>query len=262
MSIRFFAAALLAATSTPAFSQTSPAPTQQQSTAVAPAQAEELVPVAIETSLGRIVLGLDKAHAPITTANFLHYVDAHRFDGESFYRAMHAAGGGLIQGGVRSDARKLFPPIKHEPTLETGLHNVAGAIAMANAGAGTARADFFILASDMPTLDATATEPGFAVFGHVIEGMDVVQKILGSPVSETKGEGAMKGQMLEPQIKIIKAERVAPRSHSLSWHSSAAPPTMFGLHASSASRSGGSTVRRSPSPAKISRIVSNDGFPS
>ena len=90
------------------------------------------------------------------TANFLHYVDTHRFDGESFYRAMHVGDGGLIQGGVRSDARKLYPPIAHEPTSATGLHNVAGAISMANAGPGTARADFFILASDMPSLDATA----------------------------------------------------------------------------------------------------------
>lgn len=81
---------------------------------------------------------------------------------------------------------------------------------MANAGAGTARADFFILASDMPSLDATADQPGFAVFGHVIEGMDVVQKILAAPVSETKGEGVMKGQMLDPTIKIVRMSRLAP----------------------------------------------------
>ena len=125
----------------------------------APAQAE-LVPVAIETSLGRIVIALDKTHAPVTTANFLLYVDTHRFDGENFYRAMHVADGGLIQGGIRSDARKLYAPIAHEPTTMTGLHNTAGTISMANAGAGTARADFFILAGDIPSLDATATEPG------------------------------------------------------------------------------------------------------
>src|SRR4029079_1562391 len=83
--------------------------------AVRPPQAE-LVPVAIDTSLGRIVIALDKTHAPVTTANFLHYGDTHRFDGESFYRAMHMGDGGLIQGGVRSDSRKLYPPIAHEPT--------------------------------------------------------------------------------------------------------------------------------------------------
>ena len=189
------AAALLAFVSGPSLAQSTPAP------------AQDLVPVALETSAGRIVIGLDRTHAPVTTANFLHYVDTHRFDGESFYRAMHVGDGGLIQGGVRSDSRKLYAPIKHEPTTQTGLHNVAGSISMANAGAGTARADFFILTSDMPSLDATATDPGFAVFGHVIEGMDVVQKILASPVSATKGEGVMKGQMLDPPVKIVRAER-------------------------------------------------------
>jgi peptidyl-prolyl cis-trans isomerase A (cyclophilin A) len=198
---RFLAAALLATVSLPAFAQTTPAPAQ------APAAQAELVPVVIETTAGRIVVALDKTHAPITTANFLRYVDAHRFDGESFYRAMHFADGGLIQGGIRSDARKLYPPIKHEPTSETGLHNVAGAISLANGGAGTAQSDFFILASDIPALDAKANEPGFAVFGHVIEGMDVVKAILASPVSATKGEGVMKGQMLDPVVKIIKATR-------------------------------------------------------
>ena len=204
MTIRFLAAALLAALPAPILAQPTPAP-------VSEAPAAELVPVAIETSLGRIVIALDKTHAPVTTANFLRYVDAHRFDGENFYRAMHVADGGLIQGGISSDARKLYPPIAHEPTSQTGLKNVAGAISMANAGPGTARADFFILLSDMPSLDAGGPRGdanGFAPFGHVVEGMDVVKKIWASPVSQTKGEGAMKGQMLEPTIKIIKAERL------------------------------------------------------
>lgn len=202
MTKHLFAAALLAAASAPAIGQTAPAPVQ------APVSQAELVPIAIETSVGRIVVGLDKTHAPITTANFLHYVDTHHFDGQNFYRAMHVGDGGLIQGGITTDARKLYAPIAHEPTSQTGLHNVAGAISMANAGPGTARADFFILASDIPALDAKGDDPGFAVFGHVIEGMDVVKQILAAPVSPTKGEGAMKGQMLEPQIKIVKVERV------------------------------------------------------
>jgi peptidyl-prolyl cis-trans isomerase A (cyclophilin A) len=196
MSIRIIAAALLALLSAAALAQAAPA-TQPQ-----------LVPIAIETSAGRIVVDLDTTDAPVTTANFLHYVDTHRYDGESFYRAMHVGPGGLIQGGIRSNGLKLFPPIAHEPTSKTGLHHVAGAISMANAGPGTARADFFILASDIPSFDATASDPGFAVFGHVAEGMDVVQKILASPVSPTAGEGAMKGEMLDPPVKIIKVERV------------------------------------------------------
>src|SRR5947199_252107 len=155
--------------------------------ALAQAPVEDLVPVAIDTSLGRIVVALDRGHAPITTANFLRYVDNHRLDGETFYRSMHQeGGGGLIQGGVRSDVRKLFPPIPDEPTSQTGLHNVTGAISMANFGPGTGRADFFILLSDMPGLDAGAPRGdanGFAAFGHVTEGMDVVKKIWASPTS-------------------------------------------------------------------------------
>jgi peptidyl-prolyl cis-trans isomerase A (cyclophilin A) len=155
----------------------------------------------------------------VTTANFLRYVDTHRFDGQNFYRAMHvpdAKGkdGGLIQGGITTDARKLFPPIAHEPTSQTGLHNVAGAISMANAGPGTARADFFILLSDMPGLDANGPggdANGFAAFGHVVEGMDVVKKIWEAPVSATKGDGAMKGQMLDPPVKILKTGRLDSR---------------------------------------------------
>jgi peptidyl-prolyl cis-trans isomerase A (cyclophilin A) len=181
-----------------------------------PAASGDLVPVAIDTSLGRIVAALDRGRAPVTTANFLPYVDLHRFDGEAFYRAMHVADangadGGLIQGGITTDARKLLPPIAHEPTSQTGLRNVAGAISMASAGPGTARADFFILLSDMPGLDANGPggdANGFAAFGRVVEGMDVVRKIWSSPVSATKGEGAMKGEMLDPVVRIIKVERV------------------------------------------------------
>lgn len=61
---------------------------------------------------------------------------------------------------------------------------------------------------DVPQFDATATDPGFAAFGHVVEGMDVVKAIFAAPTSPTKGEGVMKGQMLEPQVKIIKVARV------------------------------------------------------
>jgi len=208
MKHRFLVAALFAALAAPALGQTAAPP--------APAAQEDLVPVAIDTSLGRIVVALDRGHAPITTANFLHYVDTHRYDGQNFYRAMHmddgkGGDGGLIQGGITTDARKLYPPIAHEPTTQTGLHNVAGAISMANGGAGTARSDFFILLSDMPGLDANGPggdATGFAAFGRVTEGMDVVKKIWAAPVSATKGEGAMRGQMLEPKVQIIKVSRL------------------------------------------------------
>jgi peptidyl-prolyl cis-trans isomerase A (cyclophilin A) len=205
MTIRILAAALLAALPAPLLAQAASTPA-----AAAEVQAD-LVPVAIDTSLGRIVVAVDRTHAPVTAANFLHYVDTHRLDGESFYRAMHSQTSNLIQGGVRSDARKLYPPIAHEPTSQTGLKNVAGAISMANGGAGTARADFFILIDDVPAFDAGGPggdDFGFAAFGHVVEGMDVVKKIYDAPLSATKGEGAMQGQMLDPPVKIIKAARV------------------------------------------------------
>src|SRR6478609_1202495 len=94
--------AAAAVVATPALGQVSP-PVAASSNA---APVDDLVPVAIDTSAGRIVVALDRGRAPITTANFLRYVDAHRFDGETFYRAMKMGDGGLIQGGVRSDARK------------------------------------------------------------------------------------------------------------------------------------------------------------
>jgi peptidyl-prolyl cis-trans isomerase A (cyclophilin A) len=206
MKIRFLVAAIAAALPSPLLAE----PPQQPAATAAAAQ-EDLVPVAIDTSLGRIVVALDRLHAPVTTANFLHYVDTHRLDGESFYRAMHSGTSNLIQGGIRSDARKLFPPIAHEPTSQTGLRNVAGAISMANAGPGTARSDFFILLSDVPAFDAGNPQGdanGFAVFGRVIEGMDVVKKIFEAPVSATMGEGVMQGQMLDPPVKIIRAARL------------------------------------------------------
>ena len=175
----------------------------QQLPAQAPARADT-VQVALETDKGRIVLAVDRARAPVTTANFLKYVDSGRLKGESFYRAMPYGNGGLIQGGVRSDGRKLYPAIEHEPVEKTGIKHVAGTISMANVGPGTARSDFFILTTDIPAFDAS-----FAAFGQVVEGMDVVKAILASPVSPTRGEGPMKGQMLDPAVRITGAERLA-----------------------------------------------------
>jgi len=210
MKHRFLAAALLAALSAPALAQAA-AP------AAAEAPKEDLVPVAIDTSLGRIVVALDRGHAPKTTANFLKYVDTHRYDGETFYRAMPASDGSpaLIQGGIKSDARKLLAPVVHEPTDKTGLKNVAGAISMARLTPGTVKADFFILVNDIPGFDAGDPQgdaDGYAVFGRVVEGMDVVKKIYAAPVSAIKGEGVMKGQLLDPPVKIIKAARVGAKA--------------------------------------------------
>ena len=172
-----------------------------------PAAAEDLVRVALDTDKGRIVLALDRGRAPITTANFLAYVDKKLFAGETFYRAFKYGDGGVVQGGARS-AGKQLPTIPHEPTSQTGLSNKAWTIAMANAGAGTAGSDFFIMTTDIPAFDAKGSDIGFAAFGKVIEGQDVVKAILASPVSPTRGEGSMRGQMLDPAVKIVKAERL------------------------------------------------------
>lgn len=180
------------------------APLAAQTTPAVPAPTQDVVKVALDTTAGRIVLALDTAHAPVTTANFLKYVDSGRFNGESFYRAMKfPGGGGIIQGGITSDGRKLYPAIAHEPVSQTGIKHVAGTISMAAFSPGTAKADFFILTSDIPSFDAS-----FAAFGHVVEGMDVVKAIQAAPTSPTKGEGVMKGQMLDPVVKIAKASRV------------------------------------------------------
>jgi peptidyl-prolyl cis-trans isomerase A (cyclophilin A) len=169
-----------------------------------PATPADTVNVVLDTSAGRIVVALDRGRAPLTTNNFLNYVDSGRFNGESFYRAMPYGAGGLIQGGVTSNARKLYPAIEHEAVSQTGIKHLAGTISMANVGPGTARSDFFIITTDIPAFDAS-----FAAFGKVVQGMDVVKAILASPVSPTRGEGPMKGQMLEPPVKIVKASRLA-----------------------------------------------------
>ena len=205
MTIRIILAALAAAAAAPLAAQAQSTPTT--AAPAAPAAQDDLVRVALDTDLGRIVVALDRGRAPVTTANFLAYVDKKWLDGQPFYRAMPYGDGGLIQGGVR-DGNKQLPAIAIETTATTGLRNTAGAIVMANAGPGTTRSDFFILTTDIPAFDATAAEPGFAPFGRVVEGMDVVKAILAAPRSATKGDGVMKGQMLEPEVRIRKAARV------------------------------------------------------
>jgi peptidyl-prolyl cis-trans isomerase A (cyclophilin A) len=170
------------------------------------------VKVVLKTSLGEIVLAVETQRAPITAANFLRYVDQKRLDGSDFYRAMTLSDDGqygLIQGGLRGNPKRVLKPIAHEPTSVTGLSHADGAISMARADPGTATADFFIVIGDLVSLDAQPNggDPGYAVFGHVINGMDVVHVILGQPRSATAGEGVMQGQMLAMPVKILTARR-------------------------------------------------------
>ncbi len=195
-----------------------PAAAQEGETAEPPGPVPELARVAMETELGTIVLDLDKANAPVTTANFLRYVEQKRFDGTVFYRVMRLTWGtqpnGLIQGGTQGDPQRTLAPIAHEPTNETGILHKAGTISMARFDPGSAAGDFSILLSPQPGLDAQpdaedpAARPGFAAFGHVVAGMDVVHAIYDVPLSLTKGEGFLKGQMIDKPVKILNVRRV------------------------------------------------------
>ena len=170
------------------------------------------VQVALDTSAGRILLAVHVARAPVTATNFLHYVDQKRLDGTSFYRSVGSADYGFVQGGAQNDPRRILPPIKHEPTSQTGLTHDDGALSMARYAPGSATGDFFIVLGQMPAMDAhpeaAGDNQGFAVFAHVVEGMDVVKAILAAPKSPTAGDGVMKGQMLEQPVKILTARRV------------------------------------------------------
>jgi peptidyl-prolyl cis-trans isomerase A (cyclophilin A) len=168
------------------------------------------VQVTLTTSDGPIILALEKDKAPITTANFLHYVDSKRLDGTTFYRTIKVGDGfGLVQGGISQNPKLAFPPIKHEPTTQTGLSHIDGAISMAMNAPNTAQGDFFIMVGASPGMDANANQPGYAVFGHVVQGMDVVRHLLDAATDPSKGAGIMKGQMIAAPIRIVTARRTA-----------------------------------------------------
>lgn len=172
-----------------------------------------LVHVLLHTSLGDIKLALEKERAPLTTANFLRYVDQKRFDGATFYRAVkldEEGKYGLVQGGLKGDPKKILKPVKHEAPFKTGLSNVNGAVSMARGAPGTAASDFFIVVGDLVSLDGKpdTDDPGYAVFGHVAEGMDVVKQIMEAPRALDAPDPAMKGQMIAAPLKIQSARRV------------------------------------------------------
>jgi peptidyl-prolyl cis-trans isomerase A (cyclophilin A) len=171
--------------------------------------------VIITTTVGTITVELAADKAPITTANFLKYVDRKLYDGSSFYRASKPPGQttndyGSIQGGLRDDVKKKLPPIAHESTLKTGLKHGDGTISMGRYAPGTAQADWVICVGDMSYLDATATDPGFAAFGQVTDGMPIVRQILGMPTDPNAGVGAMKGEILVKPVKIVSIRRAPP----------------------------------------------------
>jgi peptidyl-prolyl cis-trans isomerase A (cyclophilin A) len=153
--------------------------------------------VRIETDSGAIVVELAPDKAPGTVANFLRYVDDRRYDGGSFYRAVTTRNQlppeqqpmiEVIQGGIDADSAKRLPPIAHEPTSGSGLRHVDGTISMARGAPGSASSEFFIVLGSQPSLDFGGLRnpdgQGFAAFGRVIEGMDVVRRIQRMPSAD------------------------------------------------------------------------------
>ena len=168
------------------------------------------VRVAIETSVGTIIVAVDQKRAPLTSANFLTYVDDGRFDGVTFYRAARRKSDpklGLIQGGIDTDARRSLPPVAHEPTSKTGILHLDATLSMARPNRpDSAMGNFFITAGATPNMDARGDYIGYAAFGHVVAGMDVVRKILSVPTC--CGSGPMRGQMIVKRITILQMRRL------------------------------------------------------
>jgi peptidyl-prolyl cis-trans isomerase A (cyclophilin A) len=174
------------------------------------------VTVVFETELGNIVVDVDVAHAPVTAANFLKYVDGKFYDGGIVNRSVrpdnttrHDVEIQVIQ--FQSDParrRELFPPIPLERTSVTGLKHIDGALSMARSGPDSATASFFIAIGDQPELDfagkRNADGQGFAVFGRVVSGMDIVKKI---HASKTGTAGSYGTETLDPPIAVKRAYR-------------------------------------------------------
>lgn len=160
--------------------------------------------VKIVTSLGDIIVKLKPEKAPITVSNFLKYVEGDHYKGGSFFRTVHKDNQQInpvkitvIQGGAAEDTER-FDPISLERTNKTGLKHKNGTISMARAEPNTAQDSFFICIDDQPELDFGGKRnpdgQGFAAFGQVISGMDVVKKINQSPCE---------GDTLTPSIVIL-----------------------------------------------------------
>jgi peptidyl-prolyl cis-trans isomerase A (cyclophilin A) len=167
--------------------------------------------VLLRTELGDIALEVCLDRAPITAANFLKYVDAGRYDGSVFHRTVtldnqpnNKVKIEVVQGGQLPEASS-YPAIPLERTSVTGIKHLDAAVSMARSGPDTATSSFFICINDQPELDfggkRNADGQGFAAFGRVVAGMDVVRKIQKQPAD---------GQTLKPPIKILSIRRIEP----------------------------------------------------
>jgi peptidyl-prolyl cis-trans isomerase A (cyclophilin A) len=172
-----------------------------------------IVSVQFKTDAGDFVVAIDTVHAPVSATNFLKYVDAGYYNGGAFHRTVkmdNQPGKKILIEVVQASAQKehdsAFGKIPLERTTNTGLKHLDGTISMARDEADTATSDFFVCINDQPELDFGGKRnpdgQGFAAFGRVTRGMDVIRKIQQSPAD---------GQKLTPPIKIISAKRVAPQ---------------------------------------------------
>src|SRR5262245_51655563 len=178
------------------------------------------VRVRVQTELGDIVVEVDQAKAPVTAANFLKYVDAGHYDGGMWHRTVKMDNQPestikieVIQAGVNPDKAKAgFPAIALERTNKTGILHKDGAISMARGMPDSATSGWFICINDQPSLDFGGMRnpdgQGFAAFGRVVSGMDVVRKIQAAP-SSTDRKTNTEAQKLTPPIKIVKAARIS-----------------------------------------------------
>ena len=178
--------------------------------ALTPPAAPDPVRVVVETDMGTFELDVDIDRAPVTAANFLRYVDGGHYDGGAFHRTVHAENQpndsiriAVVQGGRNRDAAAdAFPPIALERTSETRILHTDGAVSMARGGPDTATHSFFICIGDQPSLDFGGMRnpdgQGFAAFGTVVAGMDVVRAIHEAPYE---------GQQLAPPVGIVRVYR-------------------------------------------------------
>jgi peptidyl-prolyl cis-trans isomerase A (cyclophilin A) len=175
--------------------------------------------VRVQTELGDIVVEVDAAKAPATAANFLRYVDGGHYDGGTWHRTVKMDNQPestikieVIQAGVNPDkAKSGFPPIALERTSVTGLLHKDGVISMARGAPDSATSGWFICINDQPSLDFGGQRnpdgQGFAAFGRVVSGMDVVRKIQAAPSSADRTTNT-EAQRLTPPIKILKVARL------------------------------------------------------
>ena len=173
--------------------------------------------VLLETTEGPIEITVNPDRAPISAGDFLRYVDGKHYDGQGFYRVVRAdndprdMGMSLIQGG-RLDQEVIGGPIAHELTTQTGISNANGAVAIARDAPGTGSATyFFINVGNNNFLDTGGTRnsdgQGYATFGRVTDGMDVVKRIQAMEAKGVSDVGATSGQILTEPVIITRAYR-------------------------------------------------------